>query len=153
MSEMHEMHELHQMRETETGQITGTMDKDYNLFRYIETCLENALRMETYRRDAERGNDTALAALFTMAQKDNRKGAEIGKKLLASRLSNMFRSDEVGESALASQTEESALRDEIRGRATSGEGEGMHTGPLGAETGQPPVDVMAPSPPREEYTE
>ena len=59
MSEMHEMHELHQMRETETGQITGTMDKDYNLFRYIETCLENALRMETYRRDAERGNDTA----------------------------------------------------------------------------------------------
>ena len=71
----------------ETGQRTGTADKDYNLIWYTETCLSNALRLETYIKDAERADDSEVAELFRKAQADSRKGAEIGKKLLASRLS------------------------------------------------------------------
>lgn len=108
--------------ETET-EVTGTTDKDYNLFRYIENCLETAARMETYRRDAERADDTALAALFTMAQKDNRKGAEIGKKLLASRL-------RVDDGEPVTSRAETAAEE--------------HVAP-DAAVEQPPVDVMAPS--------
>ena len=74
---------------TETGHITGTMDKDYNLIWYTQTCLENALRLETYRHDAERGGDTELAELFGKAQSDSRKGAEIGKRMLADRMGDM----------------------------------------------------------------
>jgi hypothetical protein len=70
----------------ETGQQTGTADKDYNLIWYTETCLSNALRLETYIKDAERADDSEVAELFRKAQADSRKGAEIGKKLLASRL-------------------------------------------------------------------
>ena len=70
----------------ETGQQTGTADKDYNLIWYTETCLSNALRLETYIKDAERADDAEVAELFRKAQADSHKGAEIGKKLLASRL-------------------------------------------------------------------
>lgn len=70
----------------ETGHITGTKDKDYNLIRYVESCLENTLRLETYLRDAERDGDGEMAELFRKAQADSRKGAELGKKLLADRL-------------------------------------------------------------------
>jgi hypothetical protein len=38
----------------ETGQLTGTADKDYNLIWSAETCLNNALRLQTYIQDAER---------------------------------------------------------------------------------------------------
>lgn len=31
----------------ETGHITGTKDKNYNLIWYTEKCLDNALRLET----------------------------------------------------------------------------------------------------------
>lgn len=75
------------MTNTETGQVTGTKDKDYNLFWYIETCLDNALRLETYIQDADRSGDSQLAELFRKAQADSRKGAEMGKELLRSRLS------------------------------------------------------------------
>jgi hypothetical protein len=71
----------------ETGQVTGTKDKDYNLIWFTEACLDNALRMETYRQDAEREGDTELADLFRRAQAESRKGAEQGKTLLRSRLS------------------------------------------------------------------
>jgi hypothetical protein len=71
---------------TETGEVTGTKDKDYNLIWYIDACLSNALRMKTYVQDAERENDTELAELFRKAQADSRKGAELGKQLLRSRL-------------------------------------------------------------------
>ncbi|MGN9790325.1 hypothetical protein ACWGH4_30995 [Streptomyces sp. NPDC054847] len=74
------------MSTSETGDITGTKDKHYNLFWYIEACLSNALRMETYIKDAERDNDTEIAELFRKAQADSRKGAELGKELLRSRL-------------------------------------------------------------------
>jgi len=71
---------------TETGVITGTKDRDYNLTWYVQWCLKNALRMETYRQDAARDNDAELIELFTRAQDDCRRGAEIGKRLLAGRL-------------------------------------------------------------------
>lgn len=71
---------------TETGGITGTRDKDYNLIWFVEACLSNALRMETYIQDAERDNDTEVVELFRKAQADSRKGAELGKQLLRSRL-------------------------------------------------------------------
>ena len=71
---------------TETGAITGTKDKHYNLIWFTEACLSNALRMEQYIQDAERDGDTELAELFRKAQADSRKGAEQGKELLKARL-------------------------------------------------------------------
>lgn len=73
--------------DTETGEVTGTRDKDYNLVWFVEACLSNALRMEEYRLDAERDGDEELAQLFTKAQAESRKGADQGKSLLAARLS------------------------------------------------------------------
>jgi hypothetical protein len=70
----------------ETGNITGTKDKDYDLIWYIEACLDNALRLDIYIQDAERAGDSELKDLFQKAQADSRKGAEMGKKMLASRL-------------------------------------------------------------------
>jgi hypothetical protein len=70
----------------ETGHITGTKDKDFNLIWYVETCLKNALRLETYLADAERDGDRDLVDLFQKAQADSRKGAELGKRMLAGRL-------------------------------------------------------------------
>jgi hypothetical protein len=74
------------MTDMETGHVTGTKDKDYDLIWYIEACLSNALRLETYIQDAERTSDSELAGLFRKAQADSRKGAEMGKQLLRSRL-------------------------------------------------------------------
>jgi hypothetical protein len=70
----------------ETGHITGTKDKDYNIIWFTEACLSNALRLETYIQDAEREGDSELADFFRRAQAESRKGAEQGKKLLRSRL-------------------------------------------------------------------
>ena len=72
---------------SETGQMTGTKDKNYNLIWYTEKCLENALRLETYIQDAERDGDNEVVDLFRKAQADSRKGAELAEKLLAERLS------------------------------------------------------------------
>ncbi|MDP9443514.1 MAG: hypothetical protein M3P83_03800 [Actinomycetota bacterium] len=71
---------------SESGQITGTKDKDYNLIWFTEACLSNALRLETYIQDAERDGDSELVELFRKAQAESRKGAEQGKQLLTSRL-------------------------------------------------------------------
>ena len=70
----------------ETGGITGTKDKDYNILWFTESCLSNALRLEIYIADAEREGDTELAEFFRRAQGESRKGAEQGKQLLAKRL-------------------------------------------------------------------
>jgi hypothetical protein len=70
----------------ETGEITGTADKDYNVIWFVEQCLSNALRLETYIQDAERANDSELADFFRRAQEASRRGAEQGKELLAKRL-------------------------------------------------------------------
>jgi hypothetical protein len=75
------------MSTTETGHVTGTKDKDYNLIWFTESCLDNALRMETYIQDAQREGDDELAELFRRAQEESRKGGERGKQLLAQRLS------------------------------------------------------------------
>ena len=72
--------------ESETGQVTGTKDKHYNLIWFTEACLDNALRLETYIQDAERDGDEELATFFRKAQADSRKGAEQGKQLLKARL-------------------------------------------------------------------
>ena len=71
---------------TESGNVSGTKDKDYNLIWFTEACLSNALRLETYIQDAERDGDTELAEFFRRAQGESRKGAEQAKRLLASRL-------------------------------------------------------------------
>jgi hypothetical protein len=71
---------------SETGHVTGTKDKNYNLIWYTEQCLENALRLETYIEDADRDGDNELADLFRKAQADSKKGAEEGKRLLAQRI-------------------------------------------------------------------
>jgi hypothetical protein len=72
--------------ETETGQITGTKDKDYNVIWFTEQCLSNVLRLETYVGDAEREGDSELAEFFRRAQETSRKGAEQGKEMLRKRL-------------------------------------------------------------------
>ena len=74
------------MSTTETGQVTGTQDKDYNIIWFTEKCLDNVLRLETYIQDADRAGDGELAEFFRKAQSDSRKGAEQGKQLLAKRL-------------------------------------------------------------------
>jgi hypothetical protein len=74
--------------ETETGQVTGTKDKDYNIIWFTEQCLSNALRLEQYAQDAERDGDQELADFFRRAQGESRKGAEQGKAMLSSRLSS-----------------------------------------------------------------
>jgi len=71
---------------TETGQVTGTKDKDYNIIWFTEACLSNALRLETFIADAQRDGDTELAEFFQRAQADSRKGAEQAKQLLRSRI-------------------------------------------------------------------
>jgi hypothetical protein len=70
----------------ETGQVTGTKDKDYNLIWFTEQCMQNALRLETYAEDAERDGDSELAEFFRRAQGESRKGAEQGKDHLRKRL-------------------------------------------------------------------
>ncbi|MDY7100638.1 MAG: hypothetical protein S0880_05575 [Actinomycetota bacterium] len=71
---------------TETGESTGTADKDYNIIWFTENCLNNVARLETYCQDAERSGDNELAEFFRRAQGESRKGAEQGKQLLAARL-------------------------------------------------------------------
>ena len=75
------------MSSPETGEVTGTQDKDYNIIWFTEQCLSNALRMEQYAQDAERDGDSELAEFFRRAQGASRKGAEQGKELLKARLS------------------------------------------------------------------
>jgi hypothetical protein len=70
----------------ETGNITGTKDKDYNIIWFTEQCLSNVLRLEIYIQDAERAGDNELAEFFRRAQAESRKGADQGKQLMKSRI-------------------------------------------------------------------
>lgn len=72
----------------ETGEVTGTKDKDYDVIWFVEQCLSNVLRLETYTQDAERAGDSELAEFFRRAQETSRKGAEQGKELLRSRIAS-----------------------------------------------------------------
>ena len=71
---------------SDSGHITGTRDKDYNLIWFTEACLSNVLRLENYIHDAERDGDSELAEFFHRAQAESRKGADQGKELLRARL-------------------------------------------------------------------
>ena len=71
--------------ETETGQVTGTKDKDYNLIWFVEQCLSNVLRLESYIQDADRDGDSDIAEFFRRAQAESRKGGELGKEMLKKR--------------------------------------------------------------------
>jgi len=71
---------------SDTGPVTGTPDKDYNVIWFTEQSLSNALRLETYIQDAERDGDSELADFFRRAQGASRKGGEEGKALLRKRL-------------------------------------------------------------------
>jgi hypothetical protein len=71
---------------SETGEITGTKDKDYNIIWFTEQCLSNVLRLELYIKDAEREGDSELADFFRRAQETSRKGADQGKQLLKTRI-------------------------------------------------------------------
>jgi hypothetical protein len=70
----------------ETGQVTGTKDKDYNVIWFTEQCLNNALRLESYAKDAEKDGDSDLADFFRRAQEASKRGGEQGKELLKKRL-------------------------------------------------------------------
>ena len=70
----------------ETGHVTGTKDKDYNIIWFTEQCLSNVLRLEIYIQDAEREGDSELADFFRRAQETSRKGAEQGKQMLKKRI-------------------------------------------------------------------
>ena len=72
--------------EAESGDVTGTKDKDYNLIWFVEQSLSNALRLQTYIEDAERAGDSDLAEFFKRAQAESRKGADQGKERLGKRL-------------------------------------------------------------------
>ncbi len=76
------------MATSDSGPVTGTADKDYNIIWFTEVCLSNVLRLETYIGDADREGDSELADFFRKAQAESRKGAEQGKQLLRSRLSS-----------------------------------------------------------------
>jgi hypothetical protein len=71
----------------ETGHVTGTKDKDYNIIWFTEQSLSNALRLENYIQDAERDGDQELADFFRRAQDASRRGGEQGKELLKKRFS------------------------------------------------------------------
>src|SRR5439155_19497778 len=71
---------------TETGGVTGTADKDYNIIWFLQQCLSNVLRLEIYIHDAERAEDQELAEFFRRAQAESRKGAEKGTQLLRERI-------------------------------------------------------------------
>lgn len=73
---------------SETGGVTGTVDKTYDLIWFAEACMNNALRLENYIEDAKRDGDDELAEFFRRAQTESKKGAEQSKELLASRLSS-----------------------------------------------------------------
>jgi len=73
---------------SETGQVTGTKDKDYNLIWFTEQSLSNALRLEQYVQDAERDGDNDLAEFFRRAQGASRKGGEQGKEMLRKRIAS-----------------------------------------------------------------
>jgi rubrerythrin len=74
------------MAGSESGNVTGTADKDYNVIWFTEQCLSNVLRLEQYAQDADREGDSELAEFFRRAQGESRKGAEKGKEMLRKRL-------------------------------------------------------------------
>ncbi|MBO0690926.1 MAG: hypothetical protein J2P40_15305, partial [Candidatus Dormibacteraeota bacterium] len=61
---------------------------DYDIIWFVEQCLSNVLRLDTYIEDADRAGDGELAEFFRRAQAESRKGAEQGKQMLRERLAS-----------------------------------------------------------------
>jgi hypothetical protein len=76
------------MSTTETGHMTGTKDKDYDIIWFTQACMDNVLRLDTYIKDAEREGDGELADFFRRAQGESRKGADQAKEMLRKRLAS-----------------------------------------------------------------
>jgi len=70
----------------DAGTVTGTQDRDYDLIWFVEACLANALRLDTYIADTDRAGDSEAADLFRRGQEASRKGAHEAKALLKHRL-------------------------------------------------------------------
>ena len=73
-------------QDQETGDVTGTLDQDYNLVWFVQQCLSNTLRPEIYAHDAERSGDDELGEFFRRAQGESKKGAVQSKRLVRDRL-------------------------------------------------------------------
>ena len=57
------------MTGTESGEVTGTKDKDYNLIWFTEACLSNALRLETRSpSDRSGGSTTSTTGSSSLAR-------------------------------------------------------------------------------------
>jgi hypothetical protein len=70
----------------QTDERTDTNDDVYNLIWFTEASLSNAARLEGHIADALRDGDQELAEFFRKAQRVSRKGGDLGKRLLISRL-------------------------------------------------------------------
>ncbi|MBA2560072.1 MAG: hypothetical protein H0V07_09330 [Propionibacteriales bacterium] len=73
---------------SDSTNVTGTPDKDYNVIWFVEACLSNAQRLQTYIEDAQKAGNEQLVEFFTKAQAESRKGAELGKDMLRTLLGN-----------------------------------------------------------------
>ena len=67
-------------------EVTGTADQQYNVIWFTEACLKNAQRLETYIKDAQEAGNSQLTEFFSKAQAESRKGAELGKDMLRTML-------------------------------------------------------------------
>ena len=63
----------------EAGEITGTMDKDYNVIWFVEQCLSNVLRLETYVEDADREGDTRAGGTLPPCPGNEPQGRRTGQ--------------------------------------------------------------------------
>ncbi|MCW2864231.1 MAG: hypothetical protein JWP48_5939 [Actinoallomurus sp.] len=66
--------------------VSPVKDKNYDLITVLQRCLHAAWRLETYMEDARREGDSHLADWFDELQDKNREAGEVGKRLLAERL-------------------------------------------------------------------
>jgi hypothetical protein len=72
---------------TGNEEVTGTSDQEYNMIWFVEACLKNAQRLQTYIDDAQRSGNEQLVDFFKKAQAESRKGADLGKDMLRTMLS------------------------------------------------------------------
>ncbi|MGJ5804401.1 hypothetical protein ACSCB1_35640 [Streptomyces europaeiscabiei] len=70
-----------------TGDLRGTVDKDYDPIGYVEASPRNSPRLATYVQDAEPEKGTAAAEPLRKARTGSRRGADLGEQPLHRRLS------------------------------------------------------------------
>jgi len=67
---------------TDSEGVTGTSDPAYDVIWFTEACMKNALKLQTFIKDAQQANNDELVEFFRKAQAESRKGAELGKEML-----------------------------------------------------------------------